>query len=110
MNAGTPERMGYALGRRRVHPPVDMELANMPPADRGLYDFNTRSMMDLDPMQVVNNPRVMSLARRQQGNSGNEWVSRDENGDEDEHRLRDTPDTRARKNEKDSQKWLRRQN
>ena len=100
MFAPTPSRVSEELGRRIPYPPVNVDLANVPP-ERRLDEYNTRSMVDLDrmgqasglsPMELLNRKYKQNLQRGAQG-----------------LQRRETPNTRAKNAEKDMQKYLRRQ-
>ncbi|CAN9213701.1 unnamed protein product [Alternaria alternata] len=63
--APTPGRVNEALGRRSKFPPIDTNLANVPPGERGINHFNSRSMTDYGRMAHVGNPEIMGVQREQ---------------------------------------------
>ncbi|CAN9140088.1 unnamed protein product [Alternaria alternata] len=63
--APTPGRVNEALGRRSKFPPIDTSLANVPPGERSINYFNSRSMADYGRMAHVGNPEIMGVQREQ---------------------------------------------
>jgi hypothetical protein len=63
--APTPGRVNEVLGRRSKFPPIDTNLANVPPGERGINHFNSRSMADYSRMAHVGNPEIMGVQREQ---------------------------------------------
>ncbi|KAL1799366.1 hypothetical protein ACET3X_003403 [Alternaria dauci] len=63
--APTPGRINANLGRRSQFPPVDTNLANVPPGERGIRHFNSRSMADYGRMAHVGIPGIMEVQREQ---------------------------------------------
>jgi hypothetical protein len=98
----TPERVTAALGRSHGHVRWNSDLANVPPPERTIDDYHSRSINDLSRYNGVGDPHVMAPLQRQheamyaRGNIGE---------DEDEVVLKNTP--LAKRKEKDQQKYLR---
>jgi hypothetical protein len=97
----TPQRINLDLNRRSQFGQIDTDLANVPPVERRIDEFNSRSMLDLGRMGEVGNPASMEVLRRQY----EETYARVPR----EQQERQTSDARASKKEKDTQKLLREQ-
>tara|TARA_R110002003_G_scaffold805_2_gene21468 strand:+ start:323 stop:886 length:564 start_codon:yes stop_codon:yes gene_type:complete len=94
----SPDSPGYmkpTLARKHVHPPMNTEWANVPPAGQKLEHLNSRAMMDIDRFGHGARTAMPSMPEM----SDRQAVV------DAEGRL--TPDTKARKAEKDMQKKLR---
>ncbi|KAI4664062.1 uncharacterized protein J4E79_003563 [Alternaria viburni] len=97
----TPRRINVDLNRRSQFGPIDTSLANVPPGERRIDEFNSRSMMDLGMMGQVGNPAIMEPLRGQY----EQTYARPPHVQQE----RLNSDARARKKEKDTQKALRKQ-
>ena len=97
----TPRRINVDLNRRSQFGPIDTSLANVPPGERRIDEFNSRSMMDLGMMGQLGNPAIMEPLRGQY----EQTYARPPHVQQE----RLNSDARARKKEKDTQKALRRQ-
>jgi len=97
----TPRRINVDLNRRSQFGPIDTSLANVPPSERRIDEFNSRSMMDLGMMGQVGNPAIMEPLRGQY----EQTYARPPHVQQE----RLNSDARARKKEKDTQKALRKQ-
>ena len=97
----TPRRINVDLNRRSQFGPIDTSLANVPPGERRIDEFNSRSMMDLGMMGQLANPAIMEplLGQYEQTYARPPHVQQE----------RLNSDARARKKEKDTQKALRKQ-
>ncbi|KAH7075106.1 hypothetical protein FB567DRAFT_553378 [Paraphoma chrysanthemicola] len=91
----SPAYMKSTLARKHVHPPVNTEWANVPPAGQKLEHINSRAMMDVDRFGHDTRTAMPNLPE----NVGVR-VQADAEG-------RLTPNTKAKKQEKDLQKKLR---
>ncbi|KAI4937754.1 hypothetical protein J4E85_000190 [Alternaria conjuncta] len=97
----TPRRINVDLNRRSNFGPIDTSLANVPPGERRIDEFNSRSMMDLGMMGQVGNAAIMEPLRGQY----EQTYARPPHVQQE----RLNSDARARKKEKDTQKALRKQ-
>jgi hypothetical protein len=85
----------HSLGRRHIHPPLTTEWANVPTADQNLVSTNSRAMMDTD--RFAHAIRTAMPVLPQQTGDTLETVA--------DRSL--TPNSKAKKTEKDAQKRLR---
>jgi hypothetical protein len=99
--APTPGRVNEALNRRSQFAPIDPNLANVPPGERAIDHFNSRSMADLGRMAQVGDPACMEVMRDQYEQTYARALH--------EFQERQNSDARARAREKETQKFLRRQ-
>ncbi|KAI4675400.1 uncharacterized protein J4E84_010142 [Alternaria hordeiaustralica] len=97
----TPRRINVDLNRRSHFGPIDTSLANVPPGERRIDEFSSRSMMDLGMMGQVGNPMIMEPLRGQY----EQTYARPPHVQQE----RLNSDARAKKREKDTQKALRKQ-
>ncbi|KAH6882022.1 hypothetical protein BKA58DRAFT_12050 [Alternaria rosae] len=101
VTAPTPRRINVDLNRRSQFEPIDTSLANVPPGERHINEFNSRSMMDIGMMSQLGNPAIMDplLGQYEQTYTRPPHVQQE----------RLNSDARAKKKEKDIQKALRKQ-
>jgi hypothetical protein len=100
-NPATPRRVNADLNRRSQHAPIDTDLANVPPGERRINEYTSRSMMDLGRMTQVGDRESMAVLQGQYEQTYDRAPQ--------ERQERQTSDARARMKEKETQKYLRRQ-
>lgn len=101
VTAPTPRRINVDLNRRSQFGPIDTSLANVPPGERHIDEFNSRSMMDIGMVSQLGNPAIMEplLGQYEQTYTRPPHVQQE----------MQNSDARAKKKEKDIQKALRKQ-
>ncbi|KAH3978336.1 hypothetical protein HBH52_108860 [Parastagonospora nodorum] len=90
----SPSYMQRVLGRKRVHPPVNTEWANVPAATQDLEFTNSHAMMGVN--RFDDSRHEMPILPQRTGDAAAPTIDRTI-----------TPNTKAKKTEKDAQKRLR---